>query len=119
MNFLTFILNKNKLRIMDELAFGAYNGCERCEISYLTNGWDCVCDLLIEAGNCPKCLNIPSYCRCEHRPVVLGVMKLVIPSIPTDDSDFPSTPIGYKRVVHRYRTEFVPLGHPVAYTPGF
>ena len=106
----------------NEVAFGGYNGCDRCGMSSFFDGWDCVCDLLIDAGNCSRCLKVPSYCRCP--PTLLGQDGVdysaynnynIYNITPTS----PETPPGYQRVVHRYRTEFLPLGHPVAYTPGF
>lgn len=52
---------------LSEIAYGSYEHCERCGISDISQpGWDCVCDLLLEAGNCPGCMNIPEKCVCIH-----------------------------------------------------
>lgn len=61
--------------------------CQKCNISVEAPQWDCICDLLIENGNCPECLCIPSKCRCNSQ-------------------DRPSTPEGHRRVVYFF-TEFL------------
>ncbi len=97
-----------------ELPF-SNEGCEKCEMSYLTTGWDCVCDLLVEAGNCPDCLNLPEKCKCEKKILHQHWTEY----IPADLPDYGDIPDGYQLVVHRFRTELVPLDQPVAFTPGF
>jgi hypothetical protein len=49
-----------------EIAYGSYHGCEKCGVSELLHGWDCVCDLLIANGNCQTCLYTPEYCTCDE-----------------------------------------------------
>ena len=48
--------------------------CSKCGMSELyiqiTEGWNCVCDLLIENGNCPECLFLPEKCKCVTKIVV-------------------------------------------------
>jgi len=73
MNYLSLYLVKYKLRqknmataLFDELPF-VNDACEGCGVSYLEYlgvGMMCVCDLLIEAGNCPGCLYLPENCKC-------------------------------------------------------
>lgn len=57
---------------ISEVAYGSYNGCEKCGASELIfgNGWDCVCDLLIANGNCKICMYSPEYCKCPYGPDV-------------------------------------------------
>lgn len=65
--------------------------CQKCNISVEVPQWDCICDLLIENGNCPECLCIPSKCRCNQQD--------------------PSTPEGHRRVVYSF---FIPDDMPEA-----
>ena len=49
-----------------QLAYGAYNGCEKCGMFEMVFEWDCVCDLLIANGNCNTCMYISEYCICQN-----------------------------------------------------
>lgn len=111
-----------------QVAYGSYEPCEKCGVSALSQpGWGCVCDLLIDAGNCPKCMLLPERCVCEHAitrmtpPSLLSGENAEIEEEITNMTNItpfsPATPVGYQRVVHRCYTEFVPLDFPVALTP--
>ena len=55
----------NEITEITEIAFGSYYGCERCGLYSISDKWDCVCDLLLENGNCPGCLFLEENCRCD------------------------------------------------------
>jgi len=38
-----------------------YEFCKKCTSSY-----GCVCDLLIDNGHCPTCMNAPAKCVCKY-----------------------------------------------------
>ena len=61
----------SKVSDISEIAYGSYNGCEKCGSSELIFGigWDCVCDLLIENGNCKNCMCYTEYCKCPKESV--------------------------------------------------
>jgi len=50
---------------LNELPF-VHDTCDGCGVSYLEDGWMCVCELLIQEGNCPGCLYLPENCKCER-----------------------------------------------------
>lgn len=66
--------------------------CQKCLGPDYQGNWDCICEYLIDMGNCPNCMNIPEKCNCV--------------------SSYPVTPEGYYRVVHDDITEFIPHDFP-------
>jgi len=58
-----------------EVAYGSYEGCEKCGSSELIFGigWHCICDLLIANGNCKNCMYGPEYCICPNGPEVIEI----------------------------------------------
>jgi hypothetical protein len=90
--------------------------CNKCNpSSELPDGWDCVCELLMEAGNCPECLNLPEKCACEKTIIHQHWTE----HIPANLPDYDDIPRGYVAVVHRHRTVIQRADEPVAFTPGF
>jgi hypothetical protein len=111
---------------LHELAYGSYEPCQGCGIFNLASSsdWDCVCDLLLEAGNCPQCMNVPRYCTCARIDLVYSVRaNNNIMQREYADADMRVTssldvcPQGYVDVVHRYRTVRQRVDDPIAYTP--
>ena len=117
---------------LHELAYGSYEPCQRCGMSELTTpGWDCVCALLIDMGNCPQCMCIPDRCTCPlrmHRQCAntdeSEISSLAISFADAGD-DAPSlfdtvesdVYVAQRYVTHRYRTVLQRVDESVAYTP--
>jgi hypothetical protein len=89
--------------------------CNKCDpTNEFPESFGCVCDLLIEAGNCPGCLNLPEKCECAPKKIVHEHWTEYIPAyLP----DYGVIPEGYQAVVHRFRTVIAPVTEPVAFTP--
>lgn len=98
-----------------------YNESNKCVSQYS----QCAPSLLEEMAN----MNVVQLYNEEDDISISSVPSLISESDEEDEDDEDkkvqlydvrvSTPVGYKRVIHRSRTEFVPLDYPVAYTPGY